>query len=97
MNENLKPFQKGQSGNPKGRPKKIPSLETLLRESMLEEIDGMPAIHRIILTLRQQAIEGDQKAAEYLINRLYGKTGVSIASIRENPDAWDLDTVLSNF
>lgn len=34
-NENLRPFKKGQSGNPNGRPKGAKSSETLLREAIV--------------------------------------------------------------
>ena len=87
MNEqNLKPFQKGQSGNPNGRPKKLPALETLLNEILTEtdENTGMTRIERIIRTAADQAQQGDTKSFEYLMNRVYGKSNRSIGLLREN-------------
>lgn len=37
-NENLKPFQKGQSGNPAGKPKGTLNFTTILREILEEEV-----------------------------------------------------------
>lgn len=56
-----------------GRKKKIPELEELLIENMTEEKDGLMAIDLVIKQLRKRAIQGDMKAIEYLINRVYGK------------------------
>ena len=36
--ENLQPFKKGQSGNPNGRPKKLPEIDKLLADVLGEEI-----------------------------------------------------------
>ncbi len=70
---NLKPFKKGQSGNPNGRPKKIPALETILLENMTDEKNGYAYVDLIVKKLRDKAIAGDFKAIEYLLNRIYGK------------------------
>lgn len=68
--ENLKPFLPGQTGNPNGRPKKLPDIELLLLEAMGEE--GEEAL-AIIEALINKAKKGDVRAAEVLLDRAYGK------------------------
>lgn len=70
--ENLKPFKKGQSGNPKGRPKKIPELNVLLADVLGEQKGGIEAAKVILMALRAKATKGDVRAAEVLLNRAYG-------------------------
>lgn len=84
-NENLTPFKKGQVGNPKGRPKKIPALETILNQILTEtdEVDGLTRIERIIRAAVQQAENGDGKSFGYLMDRVYGKQNRAIGNIRE--------------
>jgi hypothetical protein len=48
--QNLKPFKKGQSGNPKGRPKK-PDIDQYLIDALNDERNGITAIEAIIKTL----------------------------------------------
>ncbi len=69
---NNKPFQKGESGNPNGRPKKLPELDKLLAEVLGEEKDGVTAAEAILKALRAKASKGDIRAAEVLLNRGYG-------------------------
>lgn len=78
--KNLKPFPKGKSGNPNGRPKKLPALEELLLSNMSEEKDGIMAVDLVIKKLRQKAIQGDMKAIEYLLDRVYGKMKDNVIS-----------------
>lgn len=70
--KDARPFQKGQSGNPKGRPRKLPELDTLLADVLGEEKDGMSAAEAILKKLRQEAAKGNLRAAEILLNRAYG-------------------------
>lgn len=70
---NSKPFKKGQSGNPNGRPKKIPELDKLLADVLGEEKDGKTAAEAILMALRAKAAKGDVRAAEVMLNRAYGK------------------------
>lgn len=70
---NSKPFLPGVSGNPNGRPKKLPSLDALMEKVMGEEKDGVSAMEAILKALRLKAAKGDVRAAEIVLNRAYGK------------------------
>jgi hypothetical protein len=77
--ENLQPFKKGQSGNPNGRPKKLPELDKLLANVLGEEnANGVTAAEAILMALRAKAAKGDIRAAEVLLDRGYGKAKQSI-------------------
>ena len=71
--KNLKHFKKGQSGNPKGRPLKLPALDKLMADVLGEEKDGITAGEAILKALRAKATKGDVRAAEVLLDRAYGK------------------------
>ena len=85
---NNKPFKKGQSGNPNGRPKKLPELDKLLADVLGEEKDGLTAAEAILKKLRQMATTGNLRAAEILLDRGYGKarqTTDSTVTVKEFP------------
>lgn len=71
-------FKKGQSGNPNGRPKKLPQLDVLLDSVLGESKDGVTAAEAILKALRAKATKGDVRAAEMLLERAYGKPKQSI-------------------
>jgi hypothetical protein len=66
-------FKKGKSGNPNGRPKKLPHLNELLADILGEDKDGITAAEAILKALRAKAAKGDIRAAEVLLDRAYGK------------------------
>jgi Family of unknown function (DUF5681) len=68
-----KPFIKGKTGNPNGRPKKLPVLDDLIAEVMGDENNGITAAMAILMKMRHQAIAGNLKASELLLDRAYGK------------------------
>lgn len=70
-------WKKGESGNPKGRPK-LPSMKTIM-ESVLGDIqNGKSAAEAIMMAMRNKAIRGDVRAAEFIIDRAYGKAKENI-------------------
>ena len=71
-------FKKGQSGNPKGAPKKLPEINKLLADVLGEEKDGVEAAKVILMALRAKAAKGDVRAAEVLLDRAYGKAKQTI-------------------
>jgi hypothetical protein len=66
-------WKKGQSGNPKGRPKKLPDLKEVLINVLAETKEGKMAIEAILMAMRSKALKGDVRAAELLLDRGYGK------------------------
>lgn len=60
-------WKKGQSGNPKGRPKKIPDLHSSLAMVMSEEQNDKTALDAILLRLRADALKGNIRATELLL------------------------------
>ena len=73
---NLKPFRKGQSGNPKGRPKSITLSEALRHELAKENPkgkDGETYAERIAAVLCQAAVGGNVNAAKEIADRTEGK------------------------
>lgn len=71
-----KVFKKGQSGNPKGRP---PEFTAIIAKVLSQEKDGITAAEAILISMRNKAIKGDVKAAEFLINRGYGKQDLNVS------------------
>jgi hypothetical protein len=65
-------WKKGESGNPKGRPK-LPNLKDVISAVLGDEKDGKSAAEAILMALRNKAIKGDVRAAELLLDRAYGK------------------------
>lgn len=76
--ENLKSWEPGQSGNPAGRPKKMPKLDDYLAEILTEEKEGMSGLMIILKALRAKAAKGDVKAAALLLDRAFGKAAMTI-------------------
>jgi hypothetical protein len=85
-------FKPGQSGNPNGRPKKLPELEVLLAEVLSDEKDGTEAAKAILMALRAKAVKGDIRAAEVLLDRAYGKAKQSSeVSIKTDQPIFNID------
>jgi len=70
-------FKKGESGNPKGRPK-LPSMKAILESVLGDTKDGKTACEAIMMAMRNKAIKGDVRCAEFIIDRAYGKAKESI-------------------
>jgi hypothetical protein len=71
---NNKPFPKGVSGNPNGRPK-MPDLKEALAKTLSEpaDKDGRTALDVTLEALRAKAMGGDAKATELLFGYAFGK------------------------
>ena len=64
---------KGESMNPKGRPKKLPEIAILIANALGSEKNGITVAEEILARLVKEAKAGNLKAAEMLLDRGYGK------------------------
>lgn len=73
-------FQKGQSGNPKGKPKGARHFSTLLREAIAKVAagDDEPADRMIVKQLVDKAKKGDLQAIDRVLDRVDGKAEQTI-------------------
>ncbi len=77
-------FKKGQSGNPKGRPKGTRNLRTMLEDIVMEDVEYTengkkrcrPAMEVMLRRLLHRALKDDMKALEMVI-RLSQQIGMS--------------------
>lgn len=77
-------WQKGQSGNPRGKRKGSVSLASALQRLLLKEPDKLEAVAR---TLVDAAIAGDVSAARLLFERLDGHKPTGFLSVNiDNSD-----------
>lgn len=65
-------FKKGTTGNPNGRPRKLPALEEIIANVLGEEKSGKTAAEQILSALKSRAARGDVRAAKELLDRGYG-------------------------
>ncbi len=71
-------FTKGQSGNPRGRPKGSKNIATLLQEELAQTIivqekgqnKSIKKLDAIVKQLVMKALKGDSRAIEYLFKQL---------------------------
>lgn len=86
--DNLKPFPKGVSGNPKGRPKGVKNWATVVQQlladeklldkvvkqkpSYWEELPNKNAANAIVVAMMINAMAGDHKAATWLRRAGFG-------------------------
>ena len=72
-------FKPGQSGNPKGPPKKEWTIKSLITEAMEEEDEtGVPYKNIVYRKLVKLASKGDMNAQKELNNRLEGQATQSV-------------------
>ena len=95
--ENLKPFTKGQSGNPAGRPAKLPGIDEIIAKVMSEtDVGGYTRAEKIFRKMAIKA-ETDCRAAELIYDRAYGRVKnvtdlkLNLAELTES----ELDLIIS--
>jgi hypothetical protein len=65
--------------NRKGRPRKLPALDTLLVEILGRDAGGTTELHLVIEALLKKAKAGDVRSAEILLDRVYGKVPAQLS------------------
>lgn len=95
MHPNLTPFQKGQSGNPAGRPlglrnkstiaKKWLDVHVSIQNPMTQNFEKMPIEEGMILMQIGKALRGDTSAFRALMDMVYGSSVGQIEPAMDTP------------
>ena len=72
-------FKKGQSGNPGGRPKGTVSIEAELRKRLADGEDGENIVQALVTQALKQALRGDYKFFNLILERIDGRIADRIA------------------
>jgi len=72
-------FKPGQSGNPGGRPKGTVSIESELRRRLADGEDGEKIVKGLVTQALRQALEGDYKFFNLILERIDGKIADRLA------------------
>ena len=84
-------FKKGQSGNPKGRPKGVKNFQTELRSVLRSKVTvteagklkSVSVVEAALMRLREKALKGDQRALEIVLGYAQESSNASDARSRE--------------
>ena len=100
--DNLKPFEKGESGNPKGRPKGAKNRSTIarywlevnqnLKNPLTGDTETMSQEDLMTLALIKKAREGDVAAYRALMDSGYGAPVQQVEQTQTNIDLSGLTT-----
>ena len=93
--DNLKPFKKGQSGNPKGRPKRAKCIPDILRKITAEkDKSGVTKLNLILNNVVNEAIKGDTWSIQFIADRMEGKPAQVIQqTIDEIPSGFTTERI----
>lgn len=93
--QNLKPFPKGTTGNPNGRPKKLPPLDALLADVLGGEDPDESEAKNVLAALLKEAKKGNVQAAVAVLDRAYGKPKqpVEHSGDKDNPVRVNVDSL----
>ncbi len=95
---NLKSWKKGQSGNPKGRPRKADCLTSLLKEEIekIDPDDQQKRTHKELIVIATMALakKGNATALKEVWERMDGKVKDKL-EIQDSPNAILLAKALS--
>ena len=93
--DNLTPFKKGQSGNPKGRPKRSKCIPEILRKITAEkDKSGVTKLNLILNNVVNEAIKGDTWSIQFIADRMEGKPAQVIQqTIEELPSGFTTERI----
>lgn len=73
-------WEPGETGNPHGRPKKLPKIDDLIKEVLGSDDPELSEAKAILEALLKRAKKGDVRASEILLDRAYGKAKQPVES-----------------